>query len=78
MLEGELALRENRASDSIAAFQRAVDIEDGLFYSEPPDWLLPPREYLADTYLKTGDVAQAERVYREDLKRHRNNGWSLR
>ena len=27
--------------------------------------------------LEAGRAAEAERIYREDLKRHRANGWSL-
>lgn len=27
--------------------------------------------------LEAGRAAEAEKVYREDLKRHRDNGWSL-
>ena len=27
--------------------------------------------------LEAGRAAEAEKVYREDLTRHRNNGWSL-
>jgi tetratricopeptide (TPR) repeat protein len=77
MLEGELAQRAGRHADSAAAFRRAVELEDSLLYSEPPDWMLPPRQYLAAALVAAGRLPEAERVYREDLKRHRLNGWSL-
>jgi tetratricopeptide (TPR) repeat protein len=77
MLEGELAARSGRHDEAIMAFRRAVDLDDNLLYSEPPDWMLPPRQYLAAALAAAGRHAEAERVYREDLKRHRSNGWSL-
>jgi tetratricopeptide (TPR) repeat protein len=78
MLRGDIAEKAGRHEEAVKAFRRAVDIEDGLLYSEPPDWFIPPRQYLAHAYLLAGKAADAERVYREDLKRHRDNGWSLR
>jgi tetratricopeptide (TPR) repeat protein len=78
MLRGDIAEKAGQHEEAVAAFRRAVEVEDGLLYSEPPDWFIPPRQYLAHAYLSAGKPADAERVYREDLKRHRNNGWSLR
>jgi tetratricopeptide (TPR) repeat protein len=78
MLRGDLAEKAGQSDEAVAAFRRAVDIDDSLLYSEPPDWFIPPRQYLAHAYLSAGNAAEAERVYREDLKRHRNNGWALR
>lgn len=77
MLEGDIHLKAKRHDDAVAAYRRAVDAEDNLRYSEPPDWPLPPRHYLADALFTTGRFREAERIYREDLKRHRANGWSL-
>jgi tetratricopeptide (TPR) repeat protein len=78
ILRGDIAEKAGRHEEAIAAFQRAVTLEDGLLYSEPPDWFIPPRQYLAQAYMAAGEPAEAERVYRADLKRHRQNGWSLR
>lgn len=78
ILRGDIAEKAGQHEEAVAAFRRAVETEDGLLYSEPPDWFIPPRQYLAHAYLSAGKPADAERVYREDLKRHRGNGWSLR
>jgi tetratricopeptide (TPR) repeat protein len=78
MLRGDISEKAGRHEEAIAAFQRAVNVEAGLLYSEPPDWFIPPRHYLAHAYMAAGKPAEAERVYREDLGRHRRNGWSLR
>ncbi len=77
MLEGELKLREGDAAAAITVLGEAVTIEDGLPYAEPPIWHHPPRQVLGAMLLKTGQPAAAEVVYREDLKRFRENGWSL-
>ncbi len=77
MLEGELARKAGKLDKAVAAFEMAIAIEDGLFYSEPPDWMIPPRQYLGAALLEAKRAADAEAVYREDLKRHRGNGWSL-
>jgi tetratricopeptide (TPR) repeat protein len=77
MLEGEIARRARKYDRAIAAFRKATDIDDNLLYSEPPDWMLPPRQYLGEALLAAGRLKDAEKIYREDLKRHRDNGWSL-
>ncbi len=77
MLEGELRLREGDAGAAIAALHEAVTIEDGIPYAEPPIWHHPPRQVLGAMLLEVGRPAEAEAVYREDLKRFRENGWSL-
>jgi pimeloyl-ACP methyl ester carboxylesterase len=77
ILEGELRLREGDAGAAIAVLRDAVTIEDGLPYAEPPLWHHPPRQVLGAVLLEAGLPAEAEVVYREDLKRFRENGWSL-
>ena len=77
MLAGELAMREGQTDAAIARLREAVTIEDGLPYSEPPVWHHPPRQVLGAILLEAGRPAEAEAVYREDLKRFRENGWSL-
>lgn len=77
MLEGELAFREGRHEDAFAALKKGIAAEDALVYDEPPAWMLPVRHPLGAFYMSTGRYADAEAVYREDQKRHLNNGWSL-
>ncbi len=77
MLEGELGMKRGNADAAIASLREAVTIEDGLPYSEPPLWHHPPRQVLGAILLEAVRPAEAEIVYREDLKRFRENGWSL-
>jgi tetratricopeptide (TPR) repeat protein len=77
ILRGELAANNNNFNIAIVNLQRAVELEDGLNYTEPKDWYLPPRQVLGDILLRTGQASKAEAVYRQDLKYHLQNGWSL-
>lgn len=77
MLEGEILYREGQVEQGIAALQEAVAREDRLRYIEPPDWIQPVRHVLGATLMDAGRYADAEKVFRDDLKRHPHNGWSL-
>jgi predicted Zn-dependent protease len=44
---------------------------------EPPKWYYLIRQSLGVALLKAGQPAEAEVVYREDLKRFPEDGWSL-
>jgi tetratricopeptide (TPR) repeat protein len=76
-LMGEIATRSGKADEGIAHFQQALAIEDKGLYFEPPKWYYPIRQSLGAALLKAGRNAEAEAVYREDLKRFPENGWSL-
>ena len=76
-LMGEIATRSGKLDEGIAHFKEALKIEDAGLYFEPPKWYYPIRESLGATLLKAGRNAEAEAVYREDLKRFPENGWSL-
>ena len=77
IVAGELAARQGRSQDAIRLLQEAVAIEDAIPYNEPPVWHQPPRHVLGALLLEAGFARDAERIYREDLKRFRENGWSL-
>lgn len=77
-LRGEIALRGGDAEAAIPHFREAAKLEDGLLYIEPPDWYYPVRHSLGKALLQAGRAAEAEAVYREDLKRFPSNGWALR
>ncbi|HEY6089915.1 MAG TPA: tetratricopeptide repeat protein [Gemmatimonadaceae bacterium] len=76
-LMGEIATRSGKADEGIAHFKEALAIEDKGLYFEPPKWYYPIRQSLGAALLKAGRNAEAETVYREDLKRFPENGWSL-
>jgi tetratricopeptide (TPR) repeat protein len=68
---------EGRAEDALRDLREAVRLEDELAYDEPADWFFPVRHLLGAELLHSGKATEAERIYREDLKRHPSNGWAL-
>lgn len=77
MLAGEILYREGQVEPALAELREAVRREDALRYIEPPDWIQPVRHALGATLMDARRFQDAEAVYREDLKRHPHNGWSL-
>lgn len=76
-LMGEIAFRQGKHDEATAHFREAVRLEDTFNYVEPPQWFYPVRASLGAVLLKAGKPAEAETVYREDLRRFPENGWSL-
>ena len=76
-LLGEIAARRGALEEGLVHFREAMKIEDDQLYTEPPDWYYPIRHSLAAVLLRAGRALEAERLYREDLKRFPENGWSL-
>ena len=77
VVAGELAHLEGDPEKAIAHLERAVAAEDALTYTEPSAWHIPPRQNLGAILMDLGQYEKAEMVFREDLKRLRQNGWSL-
>lgn len=78
ILAGELAAARQDVDAALAALRQAVAEEDANPYFEPPLWHQPSRQNLGQALLKAARPAEAEAVFREDLRRNRGNGWSLR
>ena len=76
-LAARIADARGDATAAVAAWTRAVEAGDKVAYGEPPDWLFPPREGLGAALLRAGRAADAERVFRADLERNRQNPRSL-
>jgi tetratricopeptide (TPR) repeat protein len=77
ILAGVIAEQGNDLKKAIALLNEAVKLEDQLIYNEPRDWLLPSREYLGNALIKSGKAAEAEKIFKEDLKENPDNHWSL-
>ena len=77
ILEGEIALSTKSQAAALTAFQRAVSVEDSLVWDEPEPLPFSARHWLGAALLEMGRPAEAETVYRDDLKKHPHNGWSL-
>ena len=77
MLEGEILVAEEKVDEGLSELNLAVKQEDELKYDEPPAWMIPVRHSLGAVLMKAGRFAEAEKVYRDDLARLPDNGWSL-
>jgi tetratricopeptide (TPR) repeat protein len=77
VLAGEIAAARGDGDAAVTALREAVMLEDAIPYDEPPGWDAPVRQTLGAVLLELGQPGQAEAVYREELKRNPENGWSL-
>jgi tetratricopeptide (TPR) repeat protein len=77
VLAGEIAARSGRTDLAVRHLRAAVAEQDGHWFTEPPPWYFPVRQALGAALLEGGRAAEAEAVYREDLRRNPENGWSL-
>ena len=71
-----LASAQGHSDEAIGLLTQAVGLEDKLAYNEPNDMIFPTRHVLGAELLAAGKAPEAEAVFREDLKRHPNNGWA--
>ena len=77
-LNARLAAARGERKAAVAFLRQAVAAEDALAYDEPPGWYHPlSRESLGGALLLDKQYAEAEAVFREDLRRNRRNGRSL-
>jgi tetratricopeptide (TPR) repeat protein len=77
LLEGRIAEAKGKRGPALTAYRNAVAAQDALDYDEPPDWFYPTRETLGAALIRHDHYAEAEKVFREDLKINPNNPRSL-
>jgi tetratricopeptide (TPR) repeat protein len=77
VLAGEIAARTGQTDVAVRHLLAAVAEQDGHWFTEPPVWYYPVRQSLGAALLSGGRPVEAEAVYRDDLKRNPDNGWSL-
>jgi tetratricopeptide (TPR) repeat protein len=77
ILEGEIERTNGNLPNAIAAFERGVERQDATTYDEPEALPFDARHWLGAALLEAKRYPEAERVYREELKKHPHNGWSL-
>jgi len=77
VIEGRIARAAGDPEAAASAFRRAVAIQDGLPYLEPPYWYYPVRQSLGAALLEAGRTEEAERVFRAGLAAHPDHAWLL-
>ena len=78
MLGGVIAELKKDYEHAGILLRQAAELEEGMVYNEPRDWILPPLPYLGNVLLKGNQFMEAEKVFRKDLAFNPNNLWSLR
>jgi len=76
-LGAEIARRQGRTEEWVSGLHSAVAAQDKLPYMEPPYWYYPTRHNLGAALVELKRFAEAEGVYREDLKHNPHNGRAL-
>lgn len=76
VLAGHIAASKGDLQRAVDQLREATRLEDELVYGEPPEWTVPVRQELGVILLKAGRAAEAEQIFREDLKRFPDNTWS--
>ncbi len=77
ILIGTIALKEKNFTEAIPAFEEAVVTEENMVYDEPRDWMLNPKHYLGNAYLKANRFNDAKEILQKDLLNNNENGWAL-
>ena len=77
ILDARIAIAHADRARAIEYWKNAVQIQDQLYYGEPPEWFYPVRESLGGALLQSGQPAQAEAVFRADLQQYPRNPRSL-
>jgi predicted Zn-dependent protease len=77
VLAGEIAAKAADTATAARLLRAAVAEQDTHWFTEPPPWYFPVRQALGAVLLQGGRAREAEQVYRDDLARNPNNGWSL-
>jgi len=75
-LHGEIEEAKGNLDAAIVHYNVAIQLQDTLNYTEPPDWSQSMRLYLGAVLLDADRAAEAEQVYRKDLVSNQQNGWS--
>jgi len=77
ILDARIATAHADRGRAIEYWKNAVQIQDSLYYGEPPEWFYPVRESLGAALMLNGQPAQAESVFRADLEQYPRNPRSL-
>jgi len=77
ILNARIAAAKHDQPQAISYWEKAVAVQDTLYYGEPPEWFYPVRESLGAALLLNGQADRAEAVFRADLEQYPRNPRSL-
>ena len=76
ILYREMVMGKNENTEWDQQLKRAMDVEDGLAYDEPPPWMIPVRQTLSALLMEQGRAEEALVHARADLDKWPQNLWS--
>ena len=76
-MSASIDAKRGQSERAIETLQAAIKLEDALQYDEPPAWYFAAAASAGHAAVGAKRPADAEAVYRDDLKRNPENGWSL-
>ena len=74
--EVDVTIYDIMNNGAILHYGHAIEYQDNLNYTEPPDWSQSMRLYLGAALLEANRPEEAEEVYRKDLQWNQRNGWT--
>ena len=77
ILEGEIQRTNGDLNGAIATFEKAAAVQNALVYDEPEPLPFHAAHWLGAALIEAKEFDKAEAAYREELKDHPHNGWSL-
>jgi len=77
ILNGEIRRERGDLKGAIGSLEMAVELYNSLAYDEPEPLPFAAQHWLGSALLEAERYEDAEEVYREELKEHPHNGWSL-
>jgi tetratricopeptide (TPR) repeat protein len=77
ILDAWIAAAKGDHVQAIRYWEKGVQVQDKLYYGEPPEWFYPVRESLGGALLLSGQPERAEAVFRADLEQYPRNPRSL-
>jgi tetratricopeptide (TPR) repeat protein len=77
ILDARIAAAKGDRTQAISCWEKAIEVQDKLYYGEPPEWFYPVRESLGAALLLNGQAERAEAVFRADLEQYPRNPRSL-
>jgi tetratricopeptide (TPR) repeat protein len=76
-LRGALLSTEGRHEEAVEKLREAVRVYDRIAYEEPPYYIRPPHETLAEALLRAGRPDEAIDVCKQALENRPASGWLL-
>jgi tetratricopeptide (TPR) repeat protein len=77
ILQGTIAEKSGNIKAAVSCYEEAVKLEDKLIYTEPRDWLIPSRHYLANALMQQKNIAKAKQILEEDFQQNPHNFYAL-